>query len=69
MLSGVKGNETQVLLNSRNVRNGVPRSIAIPVGNNPQANMKATAKETPENQFFLTSKVPLEIILLLSDGL
>lgn len=51
-----QGYETHVLMNSWNVRNGVPRSIARPAGNGPQAKVKVTGKLTLENQFFLTSK-------------
>lgn len=43
-------------MNSWNVRNGIPRSIAPPVGNGPQAKIKGTGKLIPENQFFWTSK-------------
>lgn len=43
-------------LDSRNVRNGAPRSIAMPVGNDPQAKVKVPGKLAPENQFFLTTK-------------
>ena len=42
MMSRVKGYEMHVLLNSQNARNGISRSAALPVGNNPQAKGKVT---------------------------